>query len=51
MVFHQIRVSQLANTSVTYGSAMVVDETMRVYLSEYHGTSEESAQNDNNTNN
>lgn len=41
MVFHQIRASQLANTNVTYGSAMVVDETMRVYLSEYHGTSEE----------
>ena len=43
MVFHQIRASQLANTSVTYGSAMVVDETMRVYLSEYHGTSEEAS--------
>lgn len=48
MVFHQIRASQLANTSVTYGSAMVVDETMRVYLSEYHGSSEESTQNTNN---
>lgn len=42
MVFHQIRASQLANTNVTYGSAMVVDETMRIYLSEYHGTSEEA---------
>lgn len=48
MVFHQIRASQLANTNVTYGCAMVVDETMRVYLSEYHGISEESTQNTNN---
>lgn len=48
MAFHQIRASQLANTNVTYGCAMVVDETMRVYLSEYHGISEESTQNTNN---
>lgn len=46
MAFHQIRASQLANSSVTYGSAMVMDETMRMYMSEYHGSSE--LQNNNN---
>lgn len=45
MAFHQIRASQLANTNVTYGCAMVVDETMRVYESEYHGSSEPPSNN------
>lgn len=37
MVFHQIRASALANPEVTYNLAQVIDETGKVYQTEYHG--------------
>lgn len=37
MLFHQIRASQLANESVTYGMAMIVGDDTRVFDKEYHG--------------
>lgn len=38
MLWHQVRASQLANSNVTYGLAMIVDETGRLYENEYHGS-------------
>lgn len=43
MLWHQIRASQLANNKVTYGLAMIVDETGRKYESEYHGSTDIAA--------
>ena len=37
MLWHQIRASQLTNGAVTYGIACILDETGRLYESEYHG--------------
>lgn len=37
MVFHQIRAAALANPEVTYNLAQVIDDTGRVYQTEYHG--------------
>ena len=37
MLWHQIRASQFANGAVTYGIACILDETGRLYESEYHG--------------
>lgn len=37
MVFHQVRASALANPAVTYNLTQVIDETGRVYDTEYHG--------------
>ena len=38
MLFHQVRVSQLANSALTYGLAEVIDETGGVYIKEWSGS-------------
>ena len=40
MVFHQIRASQLANSEVTYGFAIAIDEESNVIEKELHGNIE-----------
>lgn len=37
MVFHQTRASALANPEVTYNLTQVIEETGKIYLTEYHG--------------
>lgn len=44
MVFHQIRASQLANSKVTYGFAIAIDEESNVIEKEMHGNIETASE-------